>query len=340
MISILVNPDCPELIFSTAALWVQFEEEYPEEIIDIIPICPTDFKKTMPEIYDELTAEIEKYEKEFLSESMRYGLSDMQTDIYPDKIALLGIYPSNKEEADDLIQFLERESDNILLWLDNHKWPAGLVSFFQSQNSNIFVEENEYLLKLTDVYFPPDLVAAEQALTNRRRANSTARRYWRAYQQVKLSYDSFEKIGLFSFFHMAVDEIIFFEENTLLTLLAKEHSETIARTMEALKRFSMYHPAFSDAKECRRPVGFISVRNLGLIDMEKIIQEGLKRFPWLIVIETGTDEEPFLRLESLKMPIEDILVNYTDVLQGRINPDKVLAAANKIVVGYKEHIAV
>jgi len=74
--------------------------------------------------------------------------------------------------------------------------------------------------------------------------------------------------------------------------------------------------------------------------MEKIVKEGLKKFPWLIVIEAEINHQSFLKLESAKMPIEDILINYTDVLWGEPSPEKVLAAANKIVVGYKEHIAV
>jgi len=98
------------------------------------------------------------------------------------------------------------------------------------------------------------MVATEQAMMSRWRGNEHARRYWKAYRQVIMSYGIFQKIGLFLLFQRIVDEIMLSEEDSFINDFADDYSATMVRTLEAIKRFSANHPAFIEAKKTIGPL--------------------------------------------------------------------------------------
>lgn len=352
MINILINPECPEIIFSLASLWTKLHKSYPEEKIELFSFTPDNFCKTVDELRIE-NAENNELARSFssLAKTLQeivimsagsLSLDFVEEDYSDQKYILLGIYPQNKKEADDLFNFFDRYCENVSLWVDWHEWPQKkLAEYFYSQNEQVIIDSNWLALDLIEANYKTATRSwwlGERAMRNRDFNNELAQRYLHSFLFARSvgQYFGLDDWCAQEIIKIGVAELLSNFESPTLSAFAWRHEEMIKNTILASNRISDRNPIFAEAKKMHRPVGNIFLDDVvGIIDLEEIMKIGRKRFPWLFIVQYTVNDHVMIRLSSVKMPIRDLLVNYCGVQPERIE-EKDFYIANKVIIGYHE----
>lgn len=83
---------------------------------------------------------------------------------------------------------------------------------------------------------------------------------------------------------------------------------------ELIQLFSDEHPLFKRAKTKGRPVGYLFLDEIeDYIDVDSILDFGVKKFPRLSLVEFSFQGKPRLLAKSSKIPIVEIMENYADL---------------------------
>lgn len=328
MIRIFYNPNELELIFSVASLLLAKSHE---EGIFFMPVATDKLIKSGPDqmnLFDlDFEDEEDEEDEEFLTEA-----STGQED----KIILLNIYPNNKQEKIDIINFYDRYEKQIMLWLSNRPWDEEILNYFGKNNSKIVVNPEKncgQILKQLGYPVPDFWLKAENAIINIDMRNHLASRYIRAMLVNKtIGVNSARQSDLeLSLFVAAVNELITAQENEAITQLSELFLDMIKEANWAKKHFSVENPIFRQAKKMGRPVGYLALDEIDdYFNIEDVLNYGTKKFPWLCVIEFSLNGRSRLALGSQKLPIKQIMEDYSNLNLSTYEVMKLINAELKI----------
>lgn len=262
-----------------------------------------------------------------------------QGKIGEDKFILLGIYPANEEETTTIVEFFDSNQDKIILWVDSHKWPSGLLKYLKGENKNIFISDEFSVLELMieqDFVSESRWLRAEKAIQNTNLHNRLAARYIKAMVVSRTegwNFNRAEDYGYYLFINI-VNELINDEKNNIVSKLASSFKDMVLKTSLIKKQISDSHPIFLEAKNKGRPVGsFISNKNIvNYLDIDDIVSYGLKKYPWLCVVSLKLGNTKTIFAKSHKIPIKEIMALYRDVT---LTTTETLKIINAELIKYK-----
>lgn len=309
MINILYNSNHPELVFAIAAFMANLDREHSEEVCDYIPIKTADLTRKLPDIKEELDNEIEIVWGE------KYFDEPEEEDNKPIKYALFGIFPANENENEIIAKFFYENKERIMLWVDWHFWPEGLLIFLKTSDK-FFISEIKTcseLMKENNYNIPDVWLDAEKAMVTHDMTNDWAARYLQAFLVARASGQNYfsEKGSDFVVFYTLISEILEDKENEELSKVADEFLDMVSETDVMVESFVDDHPIFLEAKERGRPVGCLLLDEVAdYFNSDEILFEGLKKFPWLCILRFRINDVVFLLFDSEKLEIKDLIETY------------------------------
>lgn len=329
MLKIFYNPQQPELIFSVAAAILSTDNLYPFSI----PRIASEMHNAGPPLI---------VLKEYFSE--QDDDLDLEEDIMKleneeEEYIIIGIYPQSKGDEEILIKFLDKYEDRIKLWVDNHRWPPGLVKYFYDSSALTLIDSNySYLELLAQIgYLIPDFwLKSEKALVKADMRNPLAARYYPAMLVNRAigKNNNQERDYENQFFLETVDEIISAEESKLISELTKMFKSMTEKTKLIKNRLTDKNPIFSRAKAIGRPIGCLLLDRIDYyLNVEAIIDYGKQKFPWLCVLGFYHQDRYHLIFHSQKIPIDELIKGYKPA---EISIPEMLAIMQEEVLRFKE----
>ncbi len=335
MITAYFNPDYPELVFPLASFFLYCREKYPNETVDIIPlqVCdinhkPVAIKKKLDEEYEEIST------KSYFNESEELDFAEGE-QLY----ALFGIHPTNELEEKKIFRFFDRKTDKIILWLDWHEWPNGLVEYLRSQSSEICIDEKRFCLDfLAEKNYPvqEEWFDAEFAMVNDDYSNKLASRYLKILSVVRASGQnlSLENGKSFIIYSSVIEEIINGQKIEPLSEIEGMFNCMVQEVETCINSVHDNHHVFVEAKNMGRPVGYLELGRVeDYFNAVEIFDAILPKFPWLCVIQVSICGIPQSYYGSLKFEISDLIEKLK--LESD-NPDDLLKLLNAEIVRYVE----
>lgn len=329
MVNILVNTDCPELVFPVASFLLGIEKEYYTEKYVIIPFSAENLNK-------DLSVFKAEFNKKMLKVINNKHFTEENCD--QNQYVIFGIYPKNDFEAREIAFFFDKNSDNILGWFDNHPWPGNLLSFICSQSQKIKIDENktfsQSLCCIKDV--KPEWLEAEEAMAQKNINHPLAGRYLKSFLTLKnLSENDGNKnseVENFVLFNSIVIELISGRENFGLSAGEEEFNHSLKKISRWAENFSDQHPLFSEAKRRGRSVGCLVLSQVEeYFDAQAVMEKGLEKFPWLCVLAYKIGRRNFVAYASKYLPIND-MVNEQEA--ARFSFTKLLERLNQEVLKF------
>lgn len=206
MIKIPYDPSYPGLEFSIATVLAKLQASRTEnglrKLSDI-------FSMATPNYLVEPCVLL-KYEiNDALPESNRED--KLEEDYQENKIVLVGIHPKSNTESRKVLDFFDKYKDNILLWVDDHKWPKDLAEYLRVFSNNVvFIDETSSclnILKNQGFFVPDNWLVAEKNMKNFKAGDPLSERFLSSFNALKnLSDDDGFK---FAIFQSIVYEILF-----------------------------------------------------------------------------------------------------------------------------------
>jgi hypothetical protein len=302
---------------------------------DIIPVTPSMMRNWTEKINGQVAAMKEEEEREENLEGLEEELIKRERMVELDKISLeinsqknefflLGLGPDNPEEADDLLSFFAEHKDEIVFWVDDHKWPEATVKYINEERKILFTEENP---TLSEKYImPAGWQEARRAILNHDLTNRLARRCLTALGttitvQKKLA-DEDDMLITFVFVSI-MEELLQNEDNPDVTHWEELFYDLALVTEEAEKNISGDSQYFQRAKEMGRPIGYLKLNRVSeLLDLEEIVKYGLRKFPWLFVIEYShrSQEATHLIGASRRINVQRLLQKYSE----EVTPEEII----------------
>lgn len=328
---VLYNPDCPELVFAAASIAFKILENIGDDSFRFIPVRARDLNKNITSIEDQLNEELEKIgERECLGN----GASDTGSLEY----FLLGIYPKDREDEMEIATFFDENINRIKLWVDGHCWPENLLKFMRSEPKSVFIDAEKTSLQiLSEIGYitSKEWLSIEGAMINSNLDDKLASRYLGAIAVSRLAINSRLVDGYrFAAFVRIIEEILSGREDTSISLWEKKFYDATESTNMVMDLFRDDYSLFEKAKSMGRPVGYFYLsRGMEFLDVERLMEHGIKEYPWLVVLEIKTDEEMPLRFRSKKIDISKVLRGYSNV---DFTNEDILGILNVEVVRYKE----
>jgi hypothetical protein len=311
---ILYNPSNFELIFSVASIL----SEYPNEQCLVIPIKIKELLKENSDVpsFNEILVDQEK-------------------------ILLLGLHPNNKEENLIVIDFFDHYRNSIYLWIDNHTWPPGILTYLEGENKKIFVSPDFSCLQILDILNYPVLKTwekGERAMMNIDLRDKLAFRYIQAMlvnKSIGKNYNQQEYYE-FSLFMSIIDEILSGKENSVISELQDSFLDMIAKTNQAKKKLSDNHPIFQQAKKRGRPVGCLMLKEIdNYLNISHLLNYGTKKFPWLCVLGFTLEGNRHIYAKSKKVLIKEILSSYENI---KLDDNTILQIMNAEIVNFPKRV--
>lgn len=237
-----------------------------------------------------------------------------------DKIILLGLHPKNPQDESAIVEFIDKCSDDITLWIDNHAWPKRLLKYINDVTDKLVLDEELSCLEILAIlgYHAPRMwIRDEKAIAIENFKNKRARRYLQALAVSRVidKNASFPKMSDPFIFSFAVHELLTGYADNLITNLADTYMDMKVKTEKAKQRLSDKNPAFSKAKKMGRSVGCLVIRREleNYLDIEEVLKYGQEKYPWLCIIAANVDGKCMYFARSSKLEIHDILSLYKDV---------------------------
>lgn len=331
MIKILFNPEQIELINSCASI---IKKHQGGEICLLFPV-KTEF---LPQIITETNSVIlenaigsdddDDYYEDFLQEDFDLPPEDSQ-----EKIILVGVYPKNSKEEVELYKFVDEHSDEIILWVDNHKWSPKLLKHLKLGPDKLKINEELTCLEIlaSNGYFASkEWLGMEKALIQKNWKHNKARRYLQALEvNQAIDWNWFDgQISNAFIFTDAVYELLSRMKLYSISGLSESYLDMKNKTEKAKQRLNDRNPAFQKAKKLGRAVGSLVLRGEvdHYLDIDEVLNHGVEKYPWLCVISVKQDGETFIFAQSKKIPIRDIISLYKDEFFNPKNCFKILNA--------------
>ncbi|MFA5184100.1 MAG: hypothetical protein WC456_01080 [Patescibacteria group bacterium] len=283
----------PELIFSLAAIL----KKMGDKIDLIVPVTP-----------ESMMAEEEKISQtRFL---FQYEAGDSPPE--PANIYILGIGPDDDEESEYLRSFIDHHGANIALWIDDgHNWTPDLLFYAMINKVKIRLHPISCLYKLRSLRynFPLEWEIAVKnfrEFKNDPQKDFPYRRYYLAWEAGRIMAQNVDDQYYHNETYLSIlwatlkeletgtaeDQLDYFQDLTLTITQATE---------EAKRSINANHPFFRAAKDSGRPIGFLRL-NHAHADIQEIIKYGVKKFPWLFVLEYSEDKEIYSEVASVCLP--------------------------------------
>ncbi len=328
MLKIFYNPQQPELIFSAAAITLSRDILYPISI----PRTASEMHNAGPPLI---------VLKEYLSEQEGYSELEevlMEMENEDEEYIIIGIHPQKEGDEEILIKFLEKYENKIKLWVDNHKWPPGLIKYFYKSSAKVLIDSNRSCLELLDIAgctIPKFWLKSERALTNADTRNPLAARYFNAMlvNQAIGRNNAQEEYYDNKFFEATVNEIISAKESKLISDLEKAYKDMKQKTEKIKLRLTDKNLIFKSAKSIGRPIGCLLLDNIDYyLNVEAIIDYGTKKFPWLCIVGFYYQGLYHIVFNSEIMPIKELVDGYRPA---KLTIPETLAILQEEVLRYK-----
>jgi hypothetical protein len=254
-----------------------------------------------------------------------------------DKIYLVGIGPSNPEEEDIMLDFIARHGSEIAVWIDNHTWSEGawetarqsclMKKYTSSGISALLSLDYRDQIQLDWQMIERTLSSTKECVVF---SNPVAKKYFLALEVAWVISQNIKNNYYIETFWSIVKEIADSKSNSEISCLADLGQLMRQEASEAISRISGDCPYFAEAKAMGRPVGYLKLGEVGeYTDITGILDEGLKAFPWLVLLDYSINGKEIFSGDSKEIDIDEILNFYftTD-----INKEDVLKAINAEIV--------
>lgn len=216
MVKILYDPSYPGLEFSVAAVLAKLQAGKTEsglsKLSDIFSMGTPNY---LVEPCVLLKYEIDNALPELKKED------SLKEDYQEDKIVLIGIHPKNNTESRKVLDFFDKYKDNILLWVDDHKWPKDMAEYLMVFSNNVvFIDENSSclnILKKQGFSIPNDWLVAEENMKKSKTSDPLSKRFLSSFDALKNldDSDSFK----FTVFQSIIYEILFNKKSENVNIL-------------------------------------------------------------------------------------------------------------------------
>jgi len=319
MIKIFFNPNFPELIYTIAAIL----KNDLNEIAILIPTTPAELKS-----YQELRTEITETVQDILEneEEKSINSEDGSNILYQEKIFLLNIYPINKEENSELINFFDENREKIKGWIDSHysNWNKAAVNYISENPKIIRINQGGATLrslKEMGFNFPAEWLETYLAMKNQDVNNKEAFRYLIIFSATEIILnnafiDGLESLSVYSnIFSFAAEEIATKVKNKNFDMIFKEYLTALKTTTKLKKAFKTNNHLFKKAQAAGKPVGLLRLGKINpYLNLGEIMYHGKRKFPWLCIITYEIQDESFLQAESSKIHVEEIFNKYRGLI--------------------------
>jgi len=312
MINILVNPSCPELVFTVATFILGIEKEHYSQRFVIMPFKPKELNRDLTSVQEALDHQLFKI--------IGHNYFNNKPKNCQNKYVLFGIRPQDEIDAKEIAFFFDKNSEEIIAWVDAHNWPDNLLAFLYSQSQNIFIDSTRtYLQNLCPQHeIKEEWIKAEEAMINKNINHPLAGRYLKSFMNLK-NLDDQEGEGdeakAFVLFNSIVNELVTGQENFGLTASEQTYDDNFKQASRHAENFSDQHPIFAEAKKKGRSVGCLVLDKFeDYFDAEEVMRRGLEKFPWLCVLRYRINERVFVVFSSKYLPIEKMVGDRADKL--------------------------
>jgi len=354
MIKIYFNPDCPELIFSIAAIMasrgtnkkseshlVAFIATYPQQMA-------TEEHLFQEEIFlraEDMVAEISCLDEEDEQASIDKIYEEVSSE---DEIIVLNIHPINPEESAHLIAFFEKHQNNIKLWIDSSDyWEKGMISYLKTfTDTQVLINKDLnclHIIEQAGIKVLSEWHAAAEAITRRDPDDYWSARYLAAISAARIideNQDEEIKNYFYCLVH-AVNEVWQGQPSQFLDELIQDLIES-TRDIQLLKRNletktpANYHQIFPAALAAGRPIGYLNLKDINpALNLTSLLEYGTEKFPWLFLIYYNIGNAYGLLAGSKKLPIKIIEKRLADFSN---QPEILLSLLEKEVINFKKKV--
>lgn len=272
-------PDDPDLIFALAILL--------RSLNGVVTIVPSDFKHLLdsPPENDE--------------------------DVY-----IFNIRPSTIPEIKSAIEFINQHENQIEAWFDKKNWNSGLVEMINKKREIVLLYEEPSplnCLELIGYSIPKNWLHYANLMAHPTdwRKESLTNYYWRAFK-VSTLYNreeadpKAEDLGIF--FHEAAAELALNIPAPRVKKYAALYNLVVKNTKRAKARISASPTFHGLTRTPDKQVGYGDLGEIDLnIDLDEVVEEGKRRFPWLCVLQYAYDGHQYTSVFSAKMKIKKLL---------------------------------
>ncbi len=308
----------PGLVYLVAAILNKIGRE---EISVFIPAIPSNINN-------------EKSVQNIVYDLPMPGVMDSQNE---EKIYILGIGPKNQDEEEFMLTFLERHQGSVVFCLDNHSWSK---SGWEQARKYCLMKRYDLsaigaMMALKNWYpIPISWQMVEKSLSSKKEAtifeNPTAKRYFLSLEVSWTMDQHLDNNYYVQTFWNIVQEIADGKNNAEISCLADLGLLARQEAEEAINRLSDDSPHFAEAKLVKRPVGYLKLGEVGeYTDITGILEEGIKKFPWLVILDYSIKGKEYLSGRSKEIDIDDILNYY---FQLNLSKDNVLKCINAEII--------
>lgn len=229
---------------------------------------------------------------------------------------IFNIRPTSITDIKITLEFVSRHEDNLEFWFDKQPWNSGLVKMINKKREIILLREKSSPLKCLELIgFPipenwirlADLMShpvdwEKEHLTNY---------YWRAHKVSTLynreEVEPQEKDSEI-FFYEAAGELALNIPAPRVKKYADLYDLVVKNTKRAKARISS-GPNFNGlTRTPDKQVGYGDLGEIDLnIDLDEVVEEGKRRFPWLCVLQYSYDGRQYTSVFSDKMKVKKLL---------------------------------
>ena len=233
-----------------------------------------------------------------------------------ESVYIINIRPTTIPEIKGAIEFINRHENQIDAWFDKQNWNQGLVEMINKKREIILLYEEPSPLNCLELigYSIPknwirlaNLMAHPTDWKNEHLTNY----YWRAFKVSTLytreeTEPKAEDLGIF--FQEAAGELALNIPAPRIKKYAALYDLVVKNTKRAKTKISS-SPNFNGlSRTPDKQVGYGDLGEIDLnIDLDEVVEEGKRRFPWLCVLQYNNDGRQYTSVFSAKMKIRKLL---------------------------------
>lgn len=315
---IFFDPNQPGLVFSIAAILKKIGDK---QISILIPVRPKNLAN-------------ENGIRKLVYDLPVQGLLQNMGD---DQMYVVGVGPNNQEEENILLDFIGRHGSEIAVWIDNHSWSESAWEIARQSCLMKKYVSSSLISMLTLPYrdhIQMDWQITEKALSSTKEhivfGNPIAKKYFLALEVAWAITQNLKNNYYIETFWSIVKEITYGKNNSEISCLADLAILMRDEASEAISRISDDHPYFAKAKAMGRPVGYLKMGEIPEhADIFTILNEGLKKFPHLVILDYSINGKELISGDSKDIDIDEIINYY---FNDNIGKDSLLQLINAEVI--------
>lgn len=225
---------------------------------------------------------------------------------------ILDIGPKNSVDMENIITFFDRHESEIVFWIDfSHDWLKNEIAYINHRHLFLFPDRAKTplnILRDLNITSPPEWFEAEDNFLNPK--TSTA-------QKSYLYYRYSQALAVASIYSLNLDEDNYSpifdcsawecaDEKTydLIHEMVHDWLESQVYTRQSVSKIVSNWSPFRKLSQIGRPAGFLKLNYVpDYADIESIIKEGTRLYPWLFVLvyRFEFDKRERLRICSAKL---------------------------------------